>query len=488
MQEKREANFIGGQWVKSSGEFIHSENPATGEVLWEAASARSIDVESAVAAARDAFTNWRLLSFAERESYVAKFVDCLKQHQEELAIAIHQETGKPFWESKTEIAAMIGKAAISVAAYDARTGEKESNVNSIEVRLAHRPIGVFAVLGPYNFPGHLPNGHIIPALLAGNTVVFKPSELTPKFGELMIACWEQAGLPAGVVNLIQGARDTGEALVNAADINGVLFTGSSKTGHAIHKSLAGQPDKMLALEMGGNNALILDQVADIDAAVYTIIQSAFISAGQRCTCARRLVVVKSVANENLIKKLVEVTSKIKIGSDDSCFIGPVVSNTAADGAMAFEAQLLSAGATPLLALARDDASKPFIQPGLIDVTGASGIVDEECFGPLLQIQWVDDLEAAVEVANNTRYGLSAGLLSDNASAWDYFYPRINAGIVNFNRPLTGASGSAPFGGVGASGNFRPGAYYAADYCAYPIASMSSQAVELPSSLAPGITL
>jgi len=488
MQEKREANFIGGQWVKSSGEFIHSENPATGEVLWEAASARSVDVESAVAAARDAFTNWRLLSFSERESYVAKFVDCLKQHQEELARAIHQETGKPFWESKTEIAAMIGKAAISVAAYAARTGEKESTVNSIEVRLAHRPIGVFAVLGPYNFPGHLPNGHIIPALLAGNTIVFKPSELTPKFGELMIACWEQAGIPAGVVNLIQGARDTGEALVNAVDINGVLFTGSSKTGHAIHKSLAGQPDKMLALEMGGNNALILDHVADMDAGVYTIIQSAFISAGQRCTCARRLIIVKSATNEKLIQKLVEATATIKIGSDDSCFIGPVVSNAAADGAMAFQDQLLSAGATPLLAMNREDASKPFIQPGLIDVTGANGVVDEECFGPLLQIQWVDDLEAAVEVANNTRYGLSAGLLSDSASAWDYFYPRINAGIVNFNRPLTGASGSAPFGGVGASGNFRPGAYYAADYCAYPIASMSSQAVELPDSLAPGITL
>jgi|TARA_B110000208_G_scaffold26721_1_gene34749 succinylglutamic semialdehyde dehydrogenase len=488
MQENKEANFIGGQWVKSNGEIIHSENPASGEILWQAASAQLADVDAAVAAARDAFTTWRLLGFAERENYIAKFVDCLKQHQEELAQAIHQETGKPLWESKTEIVTMIGKAAISGAAYDARTGEKESNVNSIEVRLAHRPIGVFAVLGPYNFPGHLPNGHIIPALLAGNTIVFKPSELTPRFGELMIACWEQAGLPAGVVNLIQGARDTGETLVNAEDINGVLFTGSSKTGHAIHKSLAGQPDKMLALEMGGNNALIIDQVADESAAVYTIIQSAFISAGQRCTCARRLIVVKSVANKSLVKRLIEATEKIKVGSDDSCFIGPVVSNAAADGAMAFQAELLSAGAKSLLAMSRDDASRPFIQPGLIDVTGTSGIVDEECFGPLLQIQWVDDLQAAVEVANSTRYGLSAGLLSDNDTAWDYFYPRINAGIVNFNRPLTGASGSAPFGGIGASGNFRPGAYYAADYCAYPIASMSSHVVELPSSLAPGITL
>lgn len=488
MHQNKEANFIDGQWIKSNGETIRSENPATGELLWQAASAENLDVDSAVTAAREAFVSWRLLSFSEREDFVAKFVDCLKQQQEELALAIHEETGKPLWESKTEIAAMMGKAAISVAAYQARTGEKESDNNAIEIRLAHRPIGVFAVLGPYNFPGHLPNGHIIPALLAGNTIVFKPSELTPRFGELMVACWEQAGLPAGVVNLIQGGRDTGEALVNSQNINGVLFTGSSKTGHAIHKSLAGQPDKMLALEMGGNNALIIDEVSDLDAAVYTIIQSAFISAGQRCTCARRLIVVKSDANETLVKALLEATSKIKIGSGDDCFIGPVVSNAAADSTMAFEAQLISAGATSLLALKREDKNKPFIQPGLVDVTTASEVADEECFGPLLQIVMVDNLADAVAEANNTRYGLSAGLLSDNRSAWDYFYPRINAGIVNFNRPLTGASGSAPFGGVGASGNFRPGAYYAADYCAYPIASMSSQSVELPPSLTPGITL
>jgi len=488
MQKPIEANFINGQWIKSTGDLISSENPASGEVIWQASIASAQDVASAVAAAKEAFVTWRLIDVADREAYVSKFVDCLKQQQGSLAHAIHIETGKPLWESKTEIATMIGKAATSFAAYQDRTGSNNSDASAVTIRLAHRPIGVFAVLGPFNFPGHLPNGHIIPALLAGNTIVFKPSELTPGFGELMVLCWEQAGLPVGVINLVQGGRETGEALVNNPGINGVLFTGSSKTGHAIHKSFAGQPDKMLVLEMGGNNPLIVDQLSDLDAAVYTIIQSAFISTGQRCTCARRLIVVTSDSNQVLVKKLVEATSKIKVGSDDDCFMGPLISNGAADGALAFEARLVAAGATSLLALIREDSKRPFIHPGLIDVSLAIGIEDEECFGPLLQIQWVDSLQQAVEAANNTQFGLAAGLLSDNHSAWDYFYPRISAGIVNFNRPLTGASGSAPFGGVGASGNFRPGAYYAADYCVYPIASMSSDGVERPDVLAPGIIL
>lgn len=488
MQKFREAHFINGQWIKSEGQILKSENPATGEVIWQSAGARKADVESAVAAAREAFSSWRLLDFDQRESYMTKFVECLEQKQDQLALAIHTETGKPLWESKTEIATMKSKAGISVGAYHERTGSRESEVNAATIQLAHRPIGVFAVLGPYNFPGHLPNGHIIPALLAGNTVVFKPSELTPAFGELMVACWEEAGLPAGVINLVQGGRETGEALVSAADINGVLFTGSSKTGHAIHKSFAGQPHKMLALEMGGNNPLIVEQVADIAAAVYTIIQSAFISAGQRCTCARRLIVVNTTENQQMIDALIKATSAIKVGSTDDCFMGPVISNGAAEGALAFEARLMASGAKTLLPLGRTDQNRPFITPGLIDITDAVDVEDEECFGPLLQIQWVVDLEQALVAANNTQYGLAAGLLSDNRAAWDYFYPRINAGIVNFNRPLTGASGSAPFGGVGASGNFRPGAYYAADYCAYPIASMSSDVVALPDTLSPGLTL
>jgi len=226
MSELKQCHFINGSWAPSDGPLIQSENPATGETLWSTNSASKAAVAAAIEAAKAAFASWRLLSFAEREEIVLSFKEVLQQRQEELSLAIHEETGKPLWESKTEIGAMIGKIALSVTAYHARTGVSKNDNNGVVAELAHRPIGVFAVLGPYNFPGHLPNGHIVPALLAGNTVVFKPSELTPRFGELMISCWEQAGLPSGVVNLVQGGRETGEALVSAAGINGVLFTGS----------------------------------------------------------------------------------------------------------------------------------------------------------------------------------------------------------------------------------------------------------------------
>lgn len=488
MTELKQQHCIGGKWIASQGSDFVSDNPATGEPLWRGPAADSTTINAAVQVARTAFTDWSLLTFDDRSAYVERFVALLGQRSEALAGALHQETGKPLWESKTEIATMIGKAAVSVNAYQQRTGTTESENNANHLQLTHRAIGVFAVLGPYNFPGHLPNGHIIPALLAGNTIVFKPSELTPLFGELMVLCWIDAGLPNGVLNLVQGGRETGELLSHHEALNGLLFTGSSKTGHAIHRAFGGRPDKLLALEMGGNNPLVVDAVRNLDAAVYTIIQSAFVTAGQRCTCARRLILVRSELNESLVDKLVRATTLIKVGSDDACFIGPLISNQAALQVLAFEQDLLARGAVSLKTLVRRQADRPFIEPGIIDVSHASDVPDEECFGPLLQVIWVDSLQEAITVANNTRYGLAAGLLSDSKAAWEQFYSRIRAGIVNLNRPLTGASGAAPFGGVGASGNYRPGAFYAADYSAYPVASMLSDEVELPEQLAPGISL
>ena len=486
--ENKQQHFINGQWVTGVGAGFASENPATGELLWSGNCGVAEEVAQAVMAARAAFASWSRLSYDERRQFVSGFVEQLQSHSEELAQSLHQETGKPLWESKTEIGTMVAKAAASDKAYHARTGESANESGGVSMALRHRAIGVFAVLGPYNFPGHLPNGHIIPALLAGNTIVFKPSELTPQFADLMVQCWQQAGLPAGVINLVQGDGRTGELLGADDGIDGLLFTGSSRTGHAIHKQFGGRPDKMLALEMGGNNPLVVNHVADIDAAVYTIIQSAFITAGQRCTCARRLVLVRSRENETLLAKLLDVTASLRVGSGDDSFMGPVISNKAAELVLGFEQKLLDGGGKSLLAVNRSDPDRPFLSPGIVDVTGAGNIVDEECFGPLLQVIWVDDLDAAIAVANDTRYGLSAGILSDDEADWHHFLPRARAGIINFNRPTTGASGAAPFGGVGASGNFRPGAFYAADYCAYPVASVSADSVELPENLAPGIVL
>ena len=484
----QQQHFIGGEWLDAGSHWFSSVSPLDGARLWQGPAAGRKQVRQAVVAARSACESWRELGFVERQEYVFRFVDLLETHRAELAALIHRETGKPLWESKTEIAAMIAKAEVSIRAYHDRTGEKRSDLNGVHLTLSHRPLGVFVVLGPCNFPGHLPNGHIIPALLAGNSIVLKPSELTPLFAEKMVQCWEAAGLPAGVLNLVQGEAATGRALVNAADIDGLLFTGSSKTGHAIHKAFAGQPHKMLALEMGGNNPLLLDQVADLPAAVYTILQSAFISAGQRCTCARRLLLQRSRQNALLLDRLVQATEKLQAGYDDHCFMGPLVSNKAADKVMAFAATLQADGGRMLTPVLRPDSEKSLLRPGIIDVSQLARSRDEECFGPLLQLQWVADLEEGIKAANQTRYGLAAGLLSDSEESWALFRRKIRAGIVNRNRPLTGASAAAPFGGVGGSGNYRPGAYYAADYCAYPVAGMSSARLELPVTLPPGIEL
>lgn len=259
---------------------------------------------------------------------IQRFAALLTEHKARLAEIISLETSKPRWESLTEVQAMIGKVAISLEANQLRTGEKLTPMPDGQAVLRHRPHGVLAVFGPYNFPGHLPNGHIVPALLAGNTLVFKPSELTPVTAEETIKLWQQAGLPAGVLNLVQGARSTGEALAASAQIDGLLFTGSAGTGYQLHRQLAGQPEKILALEMGGNNALIVEPVSDIDAAVNLVIQSAFISAGQRCTCARRLLVKQGEAGDVLIKRLIEVTAALCVGAwndEPQPFIGGVIS-------------------------------------------------------------------------------------------------------------------------------------------------------------------
>jgi succinylglutamic semialdehyde dehydrogenase len=386
---------------------------------------------------------------------------------------------------------MANKVAISIQSYRERTGEKSGPLGDATAVLRHKPHGVVAVFGPYNFPGHLPNGHIVPALLAGNAVVFKPSELTPKVAELTVQCWIEAGLPAGVLNLVQGARETGIALAANVGIDGLFFTGSSRTGNLLHQQFAGRADKILALEMGGNNPLVVDQVADIDAAVYTVIQSAFISAGQRCTCARRLLVPQGTWGDAFMARLVEVAATIQVGAFDqqpAPFMGSVISLHAAQALLDAQEQLLTNGAVALLEMTQPQAKAALLTPGILDVSEVSDRPDEELFGPLLQVIRYADFDAAINEANATQYGLAAGLLSDSQERYQQFWLQSRAGIVNWNKQLTGAASTAPFGGVGASGNHRASAYYAADYCAYPVASLEAAALTLPSSLTPGISL
>ncbi|WP_177323288.1 succinylglutamate-semialdehyde dehydrogenase [Pseudomonas sp. GM49] len=483
--------YIAGEWLAGQGEAFESLNPVTQQVLWSGVGATAAQVESAVQAARQAFPGWARRTLEERISVLEAFAAALKNHADELARTIGEETGKPLWEAATEVTSMVNKIAISVQSYRERTGEKSGPLGDATAVLRHKPHGVVAVFGPYNFPGHLPNGHIVPALLAGNSVLFKPSELTPKVAELTVKCWIEAGLPAGVLNLLQGARETGIALAANPGIDGLFFTGSSRTGNHLHQQFAGRPDKILALEMGGNNPLVVDQVADLDAAVYTIIQSAFISAGQRCTCARRLLVPQGAWGDTLLARLVAVSATIEVGAFDqqpAPFMGSVVSLGAAKALMDAQEHLLANGAVALLEMTQPQARSALLTPGILDVSAVADRPDEELFGPLLQVIRYADFEAAIAEANDTAYGLAAGLLSDSEARYQQFWLESRAGIVNWNKQLTGAASSAPFGGVGASGNHRASAYYAADYCAYPVASLETPSLVMPAALTPGVKM
>ena len=483
--------YIAGAWQNGQGEAFESLNPVTQQVLWTGNGANAEQADAAVKAARQAFPAWASRTFEERLSVLEAFAARLKSHADELSHCIGEETGKPLWESATEVTSMINKVAISVQSYRERTGEKSGPLGDATAVLRHKPHGVVAVFGPYNFPGHLPNGHIVPALLAGNSVVFKPSELTPKVAELTVQCWIEAGLPAGVLNLLQGARETGIALAANPGIDGLFFTGSSRTGNHLHQQFSGRPDKILALEMGGNNPLVVDEVADVDAAVYTIIQSAFISAGQRCTCARRLLVPQGAWGDSLLTRLVEVSQSIEVGAFDqqpAPFMGSVISLGAARALMDAQEVLLGSGAVALLEMHQPDSNAALLTPGIIDVTEVGDRSDEELFGPLLQVIRYADFDAAIAEANNTAFGLAAGLLSDSEARYQQFWLESRAGIVNWNKQLTGAASSAPFGGIGASGNHRASAYYAADYCAYPVASLETPTLALPAALTPGVRM
>jgi succinylglutamic semialdehyde dehydrogenase len=458
---------------------IVSIAPATGEVVWSGPASTPAQVDAAAARARRAAAAWAGTDLRDRIEIAKAFAERAQAQAEPFARLIASETGKPLWEARTEVSSVVGKIGISIAAQAERAGERSQEAGGVAQTLRHRPHGVLAVLGPYNFPAHLPNGHIAPALLAGNSVLFKPSELTPAAGLFMAGLWAEAGLPPDVLQVLVGAAETGRALSSHDEIDGVLFTGSAATGVALHRQFAGRPQKLLALEMGGNNPLIVWSAGDLEAAAHLIVQSAYLSAGQRCTCARRLILPAGPAGEAVGEALVALADRLIVGApfdEPQPFMGPVITNAAADGLIRRVAALVGAGAEALRPLERPTPDRPFLRPALLDVTACAERPDEELFGPLLQLVRVERFEDAIAEAARTAFGLSAGLISDDEALYRRFWAAARAGVVNWNRPLTGASSRAPFGGTGLSGNHRPSAYYAADYCAYPVAGLEQPGV------------
>ena len=453
----------------SSPEIISYE-PATGAEIWRG---KHGNVDDVVDRARRAWPAWAAQPLANRIELLRRFANEVRKQSEELATMIARETGKPMWEARTEVESVVGKVEISIRAYAERTAQRKlDNALQGTAALRHKPHGVMAVLGPYNFPAHLPNGHIVPALIAGNAIIFKPSEKTPATAEMLIRCFHRAGISAAVVQLLIGGPEEGQALVSHEGIDGILFTGSAHTGIAINRRLAVRPDKIVALEMGGNNPIVVWDTPKLTDAAVLVVQSAFTSAGQRCTAGRRLI-VKASLYEPLIAEVKRLADRIIVGApfdEPAPFMGPVIDNMAADGLTESFLYLLSHGGKAIKHMVRTDDNLPFLSPAIIDVTAVKDRPDVELFGPLLQVVQVTDFDEAIAEANNTRFGLSASLIGGSPQDYNRFWANVRAGVINWNRPTNGASSGAPFGGVGLSGNHRPSAYYAADYCAYPVAS------------------
>lgn len=488
---KTGTHYINGRFVHGQGAVFTSQDPTNNQILWQGTHAEQPEAHTAFEAAHNASLAWSSLKLEQRIEHLTRFSACVKTKQDDLTQLISLETGKPLWEAATETAAVIQKIALSIQAHHERTSTHITPSVDVNTCLRYKPHGVVAVLGAFNFPAHLSNGHIVPALLAGNTVVYKPSEYTPAVAELIINFWHESGLPKGVLNCIQGDAQTAQYLLQE-NIQGVFFTGSYATGLKIHQHFSTRPEVLVALEMGGNNPLVLDEhIKNIPAAVYNTILSCFLSSGQRCTSARRLIIPNTPTGEHFLELLFKASQTLSIGAPNNQpepFMGPVIHPKLAEHHLKAQAKLITLGAKPLLAMQARDANSAFLSPGILDMQAVKNPPDEEIFGPLIQLYRFDSFDEALSLANQTDYGLAAGLLGDNHKHYEQFYQTVRAGLINWNRPTTGASSMLPFGGVGHSGNHRPSAYFAADYSAYPTASLESEDLNLPDSLLPGIHL
>lgn len=460
-------------------------SPVDGSTTWSGSCTNLDELQSVIKRAKAAQVTWNAIGLKARIGMVRKYADFLHENRNEIGRFITLESGKPLWESQSEVAAAISKVGNAIEAIEARRWTTFHDSNRAAIR--YRPLGLALVLGPYNLPLHLPGAHIVPALLAGNTVVFKPSEKTPAVGDWIERAWQYADLPTGVCQVIQGGIEQAKYAVAHREIDAILFTGSRRGGIEIHKQIAGRTDCLLALEMGGNNPMIVDHISDHRAAIHAILQSSYITSGQRCTCARRIVLVQSKDNELLLEELVAAIRKIRVDNPLSTtqpFMGTLVSPDAAESILKAQHELLERGAVLLHPAHRLQGNNSMLSPGLC-VAESNRLEDEEHFGPLATVIWARDLAHAIELSNQTKYGLAASLLSDSREAFEFFVENIRAGIVNWNAPTTGASGRLPFGGIGASGNHRPSGYFAADYCSDPIASVENQRLETQ-KLPPGL--
>ncbi|MDP6979274.1 MAG: aldehyde dehydrogenase family protein [Myxococcota bacterium] len=441
-------------------------------------------VEAAVDRARRAFRDWRNTDFEKRATLIRRFGALAQQRVDELARLIAMESGKALWDATAEAKLIAAKVDVSLGPGMELVAEQDVGGGA---RATHHPRGVLAVYGPFNFPAHLPNGHIVPALATGNTVVFKPSEHTPATGAYLARLWEEAGLPAGVFEVVQGGSETGRALA-ASDVDGILFTGSYAVGRALEEAVLDAPNKILALEMGGRNAIAVQSDANFDLAVAETALSICVSTGQRCTCASRVFVASDIIDE-FCDRLVDTLKRVRIGHplEADVFMGPLINGEAAERVERFRSLASAAGGERILRIDPGLAA-PYVGPGLVrfdNLSQTHPYQREEIFGPEAAIYPAADIDEAIAAINDSDYGLAAALFTGDPRDYDRYKGRVRTGILNWNKGTTGASGKLPFGGLGKSGNDRPAGIAASLYTTFPQAHLEGDGAFDPNTLPPG---
>ncbi len=491
------SDFIGGRFRllpsvvgEASAELISSHDPAEPSVEVWCAAGQLAHVDLAVASARAAGALWRAAGDESRREALHALAEVFVAAEDRIARLITLESGKTLAESRLEAKALCEKIKITLEpSSTARVRGFEFEVTPTRRGVCDfRPYGVMAVMGPFNFPAHLPNGHIVPALLAGNTVVFKPSERTPAVGQLLAECADRANIPPGVFNVIAGGPLLAARLCGHSDVDGILFTGSWPTGRRILEANLDRPGRIIALEMGGSNAAIVCADAHLKQAVIECVRSAFATAGQRCTCTRRIIVDASIASA-FISLFAKVASTLVIGSGDSSepvFMGPLISSDARDAVINFQARRARAGAKVILHAQPLERAGWFLTPGILQVDRFELGHDEEVFGPIVQISVSTSDDDAIAQANASHFGLAAAVFTASEERWKRMAPEIRSGCINWNVGTAGASSRLPFGGLGRSGNNRPAGAFSLDYCAAPVAQLHerSDAAALPQGMRP----
>ncbi len=487
-------DFIAGRFgvaAAPEGEFVVRSPADLSDEVVKVPWAKS-QLDTAVGSARTAFPAWRKLGQTARAELLRKYQAGLKAHLEDLTRAISREIGKPLWEAKTEVQAMITKVDVTLTEGAAFT--KDHVIADLPGEIRHRPHGVIAVLGPFNFPGHLPNGQIVPALLTGNTVVFKPSDKGPLTAWWMAKCFEEAGFPPGVFNVVQGAVPVAEHLVSHPGVDAILFTGSVPVGQRIVAANAHRPGVLIALELGGKNASLVFDDVDLERAVREIAFSGFATAGQRCTATSRIYVTKGVAAQ-FIERLAAAARSIKVGhpADDGVFMGPVISEGTRQHLLAAQKKATEAGFEAVVpggvveARTKGFFVRPAVHVARGSVKSVSGYTDTELFAPDLSVITVGDEEEAVKLANDTSFGLSAAVFTKSADAFERAADELRVGVLHWNRSSAGASGRLPFSGIKASGNHRPAGILMGTSCVSPMGVLLPPKAETPLPSWPGIS-